>query len=191
MTDPRSRALAFLLSRSADTVPHRHGTLLDHLLATEVRLRAWGASEELCRAGLCHASYGTDGFAPHLLAVAERALLAAAMGTEVEETIYFYAACDRSYLYPQLSRPGSVRYRDRFTDVTFEPSATGLRDFVDLTLANELDVAFGPLPSSGPAAAPPWIGPLVDQMVDRASPGAGQGARQALESARGRTPSRR
>jgi hypothetical protein len=180
MADPRRRALDFLLSRSADRVPHLHGSLLDHLLATEARLRAWGAAEELCLAGLGHATYGTDGFAPHLLPVAERAVLAAAVGPEVEETIYFYAACDRSSLYPQLPLPGPVRYRDRFLDVTYEPSATRLRDFVDLTLANELDVALGHLPSPGPSAPPPWIGPLVDQMLDRASPGVRQGARQAV-----------
>lgn len=187
MTVPRPPALDFLLSRSADTVPHLQGTLLEHLLATEEWLRSWGSPEELCRAGLGHAAYGTDGFVPHLLPLSDRAVLAAAVGTEVEETVYFYASCDRAFLYPQLSRPGPVRFRDRFTDVTFEPSATRLRAFVDLTLANEIDVAFGHGPASDPSEPPSWIGPLVDQMFDRASPGVGRGARNLLD----RTPSRR
>ena len=176
MTDRRRRALDFLLSRSADRVPHLNGNLLDHLVATEELLRGWGAPEGLCRAGLCHATYGTDGFAPNLLPVSDRAVLAAAVGTAVEETVYFYAACDRSFLYPQLPGRGPVLWRDRFLDVIVEPSATELRDFVDLTLANEIDVARGGPRAAGPIDLPPWIGPLVDQMGDRASPGVREGA---------------
>jgi hypothetical protein len=181
MTGSRPAALDFLLSRSAGTVPHRKGTFLEHLLATEARLRAWGSSEELCRAGLLLAAYGTDGFSPHLLPVTDRAVLAAAVGAEVEQTIYLYASCDRAFLYPQLSSPGPVRFRDRFTDVTFVPSPARLRALEDLTLANELDVALGHHPSPRRCEPPSWIGPLVDQMLDRASPGARRGVGRRLD----------
>src|ERR1700684_4210904 len=108
MTVPRQRALDFLRSHAADTTTHLNGTLLDHLLATEGLLRAWGSSEGLCLAGLCHATYGTDGFAPCLAPWEDRTVLAAVIGGDVEDTVYFYASCDRSLLYPQLSRKGPV-----------------------------------------------------------------------------------
>ncbi|HXQ75691.1 MAG TPA: hypothetical protein VN791_04280 [Acidimicrobiales bacterium] len=182
MTVPRELALEFLRSRSADTMTHLNGPLLDHLIATEELLRAWGASEELCLAGLCHATYGTDGFAPFLLPWDQRHVLAEVAGRDVEETVYLYASCDRSRLYPQLSGEGPVRFRDRFRDTTFEPSATQLRDFVDLTLANELEIALGSdaRRKAPPSARPAWIGPLVEQMEKRASTGVVRGARHLL-----------
>jgi hypothetical protein len=185
MTVPRRRALAFLRSGPACSISHRHGTLLDHLLATGEILGAWGATEELRLAGLCHAAYGTDGFSPHLLSWRRRADLVAVVGTAVEETVYLYASCDRSFLYPQLSRSGPVVFRDRFLHTTFAPSDSQLSDFVDLTLANELEIARGDPPSSvlsdGPSAWPSWFTSLVDQMVHRASPGVRQAlSRQAL-----------
>jgi hypothetical protein len=182
MTVPRQRALEFLRSRSAHTMKHLNGTLLEHLLATEELLRSWGSSEELCLAGLCHATYGTDGFAPFLVPWQDRTVLARVAGGDVEETVYFYASCDRSFLYPQLSRTGPVCFRDRLLDETHEPSDAGLRDFVDLTLANELDVALARRPE-GPPVPVPWIGTLVEQMERRASPGARRGASRLLSTA--------
>ncbi len=182
MTVPRQRALDFLRSRSADAIAHLAGTLLDHLMATEGILRSWGSSERLCRAGLCHATYGTDGFAPFLVSYDERDILAAVAGIDVEEIVYLYASCDRSSLYPQLSGDGTVRFRDRFLGTTSEPPDALLRDFVDLTLANELEIALGSgAGGSAPSLSPPaWIGPLVEQMERRASPGARRGALQLL-----------
>jgi len=177
MTVPRHRTLDFLLSRSAHTVPHLHGTLLDHLVATEDLLRSWGCPEDLCRAGLVHATYGTDGFAPFLVPPDDRTPLAAAAGPEVEEIVYLYASCDRSFVYPQLPGEGPVRFRDRFRQTTAVPPPASLRDFVDLTLANELEVARSGDRASGP---PPWIGPLVEALEGRASPGAATGARCLL-----------
>jgi len=185
-------ALEFLRSRAADTMPHLNGTLLDHLLGTERLLRSWGSPEELCLAGLCHAAYGTEGFAPFLVSWSDRGLMAGALrdagaagngalGAVVEETVYFYGSCDRSVLYPQLGGHGPVTFRDRFLDATFEPSAAQLRDFVDLTLANELEIAIdggGPL---GPSSdLPAWIGPLVEHIQNRASPRARRGALSLL-----------
>ncbi len=174
--DPHPAALDFLLSRWADEVPHLNGTLLAHLLATEELLRSWGSSEELCLAGLCHAVYGTDGFAPYLVPSDDRGVLPALVGAGVEETVYLYASCDRSVVYPQLAGDGPVLFRDRFRQQTVIPTDAQLRDFVDLTLANELDVA-GQVEASDP---PGWIGPLVALMETRASPRARRGARDLL-----------
>ena len=58
-----------------------------------------------------------------------------------------------------------MAFRDRFSARTFEPSASALQDFVDLTLANEIEIA---APGSGDPA-PPWLLDLVEQIQARAS----------------------
>jgi len=174
--DPHRSALDFLASRSAHEMPHLNGTLLAHLLATEELLRSWGSPEELCLAGLCHATYGTDGFDPFLVAPDDRGVLRAVVGAEVEETVYLYASCDRSVVYPQLAGDGPVRFRDRFRRRTVAVTDDQLRDFVDLTLANELEIAGHDEASEPPA----WIGPLVALVERRASPGARRGAQDRL-----------
>jgi hypothetical protein len=181
----RASAVAFLRSRSADAVPHRQGTLFDHLIGTERLLRRWGCAEDLCLAGLCHAAYGTDGFAPSLVPWRDRDMVMAALGeggAPVEAIVYFYASCDRSVLYPQLAAEGPVTFRDRFLGVTVEASEAQLRHFVDLTLANELEIAttVGDRVSRG-SGLPSWVGPLVEHMESRASPGARRGARAVLD----------
>ncbi|HEY7946608.1 MAG TPA: hypothetical protein VID75_02965 [Acidimicrobiales bacterium] len=177
---PRQRALDFLRSHSAETMPHLNGSLLTHLLATEALLRSWGSSEGLCRAGLCHATYGTHGFAPCLLPPHDRATLTLVVGDDVEKTVYLYGACDRAVVYPQLAAVGPVSFRDRFRDETVVVTEGQIRDFVDLTLANELDVAL-----SGrrrPDDAPPdWIAPFVGQLEHRASPRVRRAARWLLD----------
>jgi len=173
---PRDEALDFLRSHAAHTIAHLNGTLLAHLLATEALLRSWGASEDLCRAGLCHAAYGTDGFAPRLLPPDDRARLAQVVGEDVEEIVYRYASCDRAVVYPQLAGDGPVSFRDRFRDETVPATDAQIRAFVDLTLANELDVALSGRPRS--AAPPDWIAPFVGQLEHRASPRVRRAARR-------------
>ena len=186
----RRRALDFLLSRSADITPHLNGTLLDHLVATEELLRSWDSPEDLSLAGLCHAAYGTDGFTPFLLPVQDRATLAAVVGPDVEDIVYLYASCDRAVVYRQLATDGPVSFRDRFRGVTFEPPDAQLTGFVDLTLANELEISVVgrrlPADGAGGDAAdgpPSWVCDLTDQLEGRASARARHGARRLLTAA--------
>ncbi len=95
----------------AAATPHLFGDLLTHLLGTEALVRQWGGSDRLALAALGHATYGTDGFEPHLLPVSERAQLAAAIGDRAEALVYFYASCDRDAFYPQLVGRGACRGR--------------------------------------------------------------------------------
>ncbi len=136
----RARALAFLDERDAAGVEHLQGTLFEHLVNVETLLRQWGAPESLAIAGLCHATYGTDGFAPFLLGLQERSVLRGVIGNEAEETVYFYASCDRTVVYPRLGPP-PVTWRDRFSAGEFEATPAQLRDFVELTMANEVEIA--------------------------------------------------
>src|SRR5207247_10431313 len=71
---------------------------------------------------------------------AARAALAAVIGAAAEALVYRYGSCDRSTVYPNLGGPAPVRFADRFTGTADEPGLGELRNFVELTAANELDV---------------------------------------------------
>jgi hypothetical protein len=139
--DAIERARRFLSAHEAEKVEHLSSDLATHLEGTLALLEAWDAPERLRLAGLCHAAYGTDGFPPALIDASERTTLRDVIGERAEEIVYVYAACDRSHAYPQLGVRDTVVFRDRFTGDSLEPSDEMLRDFVELTYANELELA--------------------------------------------------
>lgn len=130
---------AALAARGAAEITHPGGTLLAHLQRVGALLGRWGGRPALRLTGLCHAWYGTDGFAAVLGSLAFRDELAAIIGTEAERLVYFYASCDRRFSYPQLAQPAGL-FRDRFTGAVACPPVTLRRDFAELTVANELDI---------------------------------------------------
>lgn len=82
-SDARTRAEAWLAARGAGLVEHDAGTLLPHLRRTALWLERWQAPEHVQLAGLCHAAYGTDGFATAL--AADRGPLRTAVGVRAEQ----------------------------------------------------------------------------------------------------------
>jgi hypothetical protein len=153
--DRRGAAIAFLRRHGAATTPHIFGDLLTHLTGVERLVRAWGGSDLLALAALAHATYGTDGFEPHILERNQRAELVDVVGPDVEALVYRYASCDRNAFYPQLTSPDtapcSLRFRDRFDGTETAPSAEDVRLFVDLTFANEVELA-----ASSPGGPREW-----------------------------------
>ena len=135
----RDRVVRFLQTHGAGAINHLNGPFMDHLERTGLLLRRWGCSESVSMAGLCHAAYGTDGFPTALLTLEERDVLAGVVGPDVEALVYLYASCDRGFVYPRLSE-GQMDFKDRFTGRVLLPTEGEIRDFVDLTLANESDV---------------------------------------------------
>jgi hypothetical protein len=129
----------WLLDRGADTVPHAGGTLFEHLNRVHDRLAGHGCAEEVCRAALTHAAYGTDGFPVTLLDPADRAELRALIGAAAEQQVYRYGGCDRGRTWRALGETGLIR--SRFTGHVESPSPDELRAFADLSIVNELDVA--------------------------------------------------
>lgn len=138
MTDVRAVSEA-LASRGAGGIRHPGGTLLAHLERVHELLAEWGARPALRLAGLCHAYYGTDGFAEALGDPAHRDELTAIAGEEAERLVHFYASCDRGFSHPRLAEPGGG-FRDRFTGTVLDPPRPWRRDFAELTVANELDL---------------------------------------------------
>ncbi|MFB0630987.1 DUF6817 domain-containing protein [Streptomyces sp. AB3(2024)] len=138
--DRVSAALRLLEELGASTADHPGGTLGAHLRRVREQLERWDARPALQLAGLCHAFYGTDGFATAPLPLGQRSRLAEVIGAEAESIVYFYASCDRDASYPSLADAGSP-FRDRFTGARFVPTLRRRRDFVELTAANEVDIA--------------------------------------------------
>ncbi|GAA1582351.1 MULTISPECIES: DUF6817 domain-containing protein [Kribbella] len=130
---------SLLLVRGADELDHAGGTLYVHLHRVAKRLGSLGASDTLVVAGLAHAAYGTDGYPTHLFDwQTERPVLESVIGREAEAIVYRYGACDRETTWRDLAEHRTVT--DRFTGTSEELGAADLRDFVDLTIVNELDV---------------------------------------------------
>jgi hypothetical protein len=178
----RGAALDFLRDRGADDTPHIFGDLLTHLVGVEDLVRAWGGSDLLALAALGHATYGTHGFEPHLLELEQRSALVEVIGAEAEAFVYFYASCDRDVFYPQIASPdtrlGDLRFLDRFTGVTRPPGADDVRRFVDLTFANEVELAVS---SPGGPAEWTWLAEFCRDTSRWASPGFSTGAGALLQ----------
>ncbi|TCS38872.1 DUF6817 domain-containing protein [Reinekea marinisedimentorum] len=117
----------------------QNGWLIDHLIATYELLQQWGAEETLCDAGLFHAAYGTFGYNEKLIDVSRREELAALIGKDVEAIVYTYCACDRDKTYPNLKNR-VVLFTDRFNSQTQYLTDKQLRNFCELTVANELEL---------------------------------------------------
>ena len=177
----REAALAILGRHDAAGTPHLFGDLLTHLLGTEALVREWGGSERLALAALGHATYGTDGFEPHLLPVSERAQLVAAIGEQAEALVYFYASCDRDAFYPQLVDEAlaveELTCRDRFTGDERRPEPELVALFVDLTYANEGELAAS---SPGGPAEWTWLADFRRRTGRFASPGFADGLRRLV-----------
>jgi len=135
--DPYER----LMAMGADEFPHIAGTLAPHLLRTASLLREWGSRPALCLGGLYHAVYGTDGIRGALVSPAHRDAIVDIIGAEAESIAYLYGACDRDAFHPRIGACGAPLFVDRFTQSEYAITDAALRDFCELTLANERDLA--------------------------------------------------
>ncbi|MEI8407891.1 MULTISPECIES: DUF6817 domain-containing protein [unclassified Kribbella] len=169
---------SLLLVRGADEIEHAGGSLYVHLHRVAKRLTTLGASDTLVLAGLAHAAYGTDGFPTHLFDwQQERPVLEAVIGPEAELIVYRYGSCERETTWRDLAEHHTVT--DRFTGTSEELSGADLRDFVDLTIVNELDVL-----DHAPALAPklrPFLQDQIPRWQSLASPAVLSEANRALQ----------
>ncbi|UFS98298.1 DUF6817 domain-containing protein [Nocardia huaxiensis] len=165
----REQIDTFLRDHGADRIPHPGGTLLAHLHRVADLLREWGADLDVQYAGLCHAVYGTDGFDRALLDITERETVVELLGARAESIIYCYSSCDRGAVYPRLGTVPLV-FTDRFTGREFEPADDTLPAFLEITVANELDVMThnAELAAQHGAALYELFGRVRDQLSDAA-----------------------
>jgi hypothetical protein len=124
----------------AAAFPHVNGTLAKHLQGTGRMLRSFGARDALCVAGFWHAVYGTDGIRGSLSSLDDRAAIAELIGVESEALVYLYGACARDAFHPRIGTQDALRFVDRYTKAEYPITVQQLRDFCELTLANELEL---------------------------------------------------
>lgn len=138
--DEKFKQLAAL---GAADFTHINGNLIDHLQGTKDLLSSWSAPKILQDAGLYHAAYGTAGFEQQMVAADQRDKIAQIIGSRAEKIVYEYCACDRDYFWPQLGLVEHPKFRNRFTLKTYQLNPELLKDFCELTVANELEIAMG------------------------------------------------
>ena len=129
-----------LRALGAEAFPHIAGSLATHLERTEAWLRRFGAREALCSAGRHHAIYGTAGIHGALVPLSQRHAVAQAIGDEAERIVYRFAACDRDRFHPRIGGADECLFAERFAAREERIAVRELRDFCELTLANELDL---------------------------------------------------
>lgn len=138
----RDRARASLHALGAAAFAHIDGTLERHLLATERLLRRFGSRDAVCLAGLFHAVYGTAGIEGRLVDPLARSAVSDVIGPEAEAIAYLYGACDRDRFHQRIGNDAlQHRFVDRFARCEYPIDARSLRDFCELTLANEIELA--------------------------------------------------
>jgi hypothetical protein len=86
-------------------------------------------TQPLKRLGIPHREYSPS----------DRPRIREIIGERSENLVYVYGACDRDFFYPQIGSPRTI-YRDRFTGMEFELASGMLRDLLEVTMANELEI---------------------------------------------------
>lgn len=130
-----------LSALGAGEFSHLNGSLEQHLSAVRALLESWGADKTLCDAGLYHAAYGTAGFTAAMVSPNQRSKIAHIIGDCSEGIVYRYCSCDRSIVWPQIGKAETVQFHNRFT-TSYDPiNNEELRQFCELTCANEIEIA--------------------------------------------------
>jgi len=132
-----------LTELGAGNFDHIDGTLMQHLVGTRDVLASWGASTQLQDAGLFHAAYSTAGFGNHLVALDQRQQIADIIGKGAEKIVYEYCACDREVLYPRLATSDNPQFSNRFTGEEYFLAPDLFKNFCELTVSNEIEIAIG------------------------------------------------
>jgi len=133
--------LGHLHALGAREFVHPNGSLERHLRATARLLRRWGNRDAVCLAGLYHAVYGTAGIRGALVGLDARAATIDVIGVEAEGLVYLYGACDRDGFHPRIGTAMQRLFVDRFARAEYAIDACRLRDFCEITVANELELA--------------------------------------------------
>ena len=122
---------------------HIDGSLIEHLMGTCHLLKQWQAEPCLQYAGLYHAVYGTTGFDEQIVAQNQREIIIDIIGVRAETLVYRYCAADRMDFYEQVNQHKISALKNRFTHEEYELDDVFLRDFCELTVANEVEIAVG------------------------------------------------
>jgi hypothetical protein len=141
LTDSDAILFRELSALGAGDFGHLNGSLEQHFVGVRRILESWGADQTLTRAGLFHAAYGTAAFTPVMVSLDRRGEIGRLIGSAAETIVYTYCACDRGSFWPQIGRSDAVIFRDRFTGEARSIDGHELRQYCELTCANEIEIA--------------------------------------------------
>lgn len=120
----------FIISLGADQIPHTETVYLAHAIGVHNDLKSWGCDEEVCRGGMFHSIYGTEGFQRFVLPLEQRGEVRERIGQRAERLAYWNCAMDRASFDAAVERAmPPYRFRDRLADCQVELSE---QDFDDL-----------------------------------------------------------
>lgn len=122
-------------------ISYINDSLMKHLDGTYFLLKSSSANESLYLAGLCHALYGTSGFANHLINIQNRCQAQFILGEIIEKIIYTYCACDQDYFKPQIGVTQCREFLNGFTNEKYFLNTEEKQQLFELTIANELKIA--------------------------------------------------
>ena len=130
----------YLHKLDAANIAHTHGTYLGHDVGVYRDLKAWGCSEELCRAGMFHSIYGTEIFQAFFLSLDRRGEVRELIGERAEHLAYLNSAIDYASFDRTVER-GTAPYTmiDRFTGKEIEIPAADFEDLCRIHLCDRLE----------------------------------------------------
>ena len=127
----------YFIRVGAEDVPHTNKSYLAHAIGVYNDLKAWGANEDLCVAGLFHSIYGTELFQGFKLPLDRRGELQELIGIEAERMAYLNCAMDRpTFDTSVFLDAGPYPFKDRLTGETI---AMNDNDFTQLCTLHVCD----------------------------------------------------
>ncbi|MEM7131741.1 MAG: DUF6817 domain-containing protein [Chloroflexota bacterium] len=105
----------YIISLGAADLGHSEKTYLAHNIGVYNDLKAWNASEDLCRAGLFHSIYGTQQFQGFTLPLERQTELRNLIGDYAEKIAFLNCFMDRASLDAQLKElegPYTIIHRE-------------------------------------------------------------------------------
>lgn len=130
---------------AAATMPHRQGTLLEHLVGVWRVIRVGGGADYLAKAGLIHSAYATEIYKIAMLTETDRPRLIAIFGEDAERLAWTFCKIDRKTLWRARPSDGfvaPVSVRNHQTNSAVELNATMANDLFALECANTIDQGF-------------------------------------------------
>jgi len=129
----------FFRQIEADQVSHSDKTYLAHAIGVYNDLRAWGADEDVCNAGLFHSIYGTEIFQSFTLPVTRRDEVRELIGDEAEGLAFWNCFMDRSSFDRHLAGSGPYVLRHRETGEEHELSSEQYEKLCTIHLCDWLE----------------------------------------------------
>ena len=129
----------FISNLGAADIDHSKKSYLAHAIGVYNGLKEWDCDEELCRAGLFHSIYGTEGFQDFTLPLKRRGELGDLIGERAERTAYWNCAMDYDSFDAVLEGEGPYRIIDRLTKGEVELSSQDYDDLCRIHLCDFLE----------------------------------------------------